>query len=127
MPRIYLDYNASTPIDPVVAAAMQPFLQDHFGNPSSAHRAAAGAKAALDQARSQIAAMLGAQTDETRDHAHGFEMPSLVLPAQAATAIRRASGSTIAPPSAIWARRAARTPAARERLSGSTVLCSIAF
>lgn len=51
MPRIYLDYNASTPIDPVVAAAMQPFLQDHFGNPSSAHWAAAGAKAALDQAR----------------------------------------------------------------------------
>jgi cysteine desulfurase len=38
--RIYLDYNASTPIDPAVAAAMIPFLSDGFGNPSSGHWAA---------------------------------------------------------------------------------------
>ena len=37
---IYLDYNASTPIDPGVTAAMKPFLEDHFGNPSSGHWAA---------------------------------------------------------------------------------------
>lgn len=54
MPRIYLDYNASTPIDPVVAEAMRPFLQDHFGNPSSGHWAASGAKAALEKARGQV-------------------------------------------------------------------------
>jgi selenocysteine lyase/cysteine desulfurase len=37
MPPIYLDYNASTPIDPAVAAAMRPFLDEAFGNPSSGH------------------------------------------------------------------------------------------
>jgi len=37
MRRIYLDYNASTPIDPAIAAAMRPFLDEHFGNPSSGH------------------------------------------------------------------------------------------
>ncbi|WP_246792606.1 hypothetical protein [Rhizobium leguminosarum] len=37
MTSIYLDYNASTPIDPVVAAAMRPFLDEAFGNPSSGH------------------------------------------------------------------------------------------
>jgi cysteine desulfurase len=79
MPRIYLDYNASTPIDPAVAAAMQPFLQDHFGNPSSAHWAAAGAKAALDQARSQVAALLGAQTDEIVFTSGGSEANNLAL------------------------------------------------
>ena len=42
--RIYLDYNASTPIDPAVAAAMQPFLEDHYGNPSSGHWAATDGK-----------------------------------------------------------------------------------
>jgi cysteine desulfurase len=50
MRPIYLDYNASTPIDPAVAAAMQPFLADHYGNPSSGHWAAAPAKAALEAA-----------------------------------------------------------------------------
>ena len=43
MQLIYLDCNASTPIDPAVAAAMRPFLQDHFGNPSSGHWGSAGA------------------------------------------------------------------------------------
>jgi cysteine desulfurase len=62
--RIYLDYNASTPIDPVVAAAMKPFLEDHYGNPSSGHWAAATAKAALETARGQVAALLGCHNDE---------------------------------------------------------------
>jgi hypothetical protein len=44
--RIYLDYNASTPIDPAVAAAMRPFLEDHYGNPSSGHWTATTAKEA---------------------------------------------------------------------------------
>ena len=61
MRRIYLDYNASTPIDPEVAAAMRPFLEDHFGNPSSGHWAATGAKAAIERARGQVAALLGSR------------------------------------------------------------------
>ena len=59
MPPIYLDYNASTPIDPAVAAAMRPFLDEAFGNPSSGHWANMPAKAALEQARGQVAALLG--------------------------------------------------------------------
>jgi cysteine desulfurase len=58
MRRIYLDYNASTPIDPAVAAAMRPFLEDQYGNPSSGHWAAGGAKAALETARGQVATLL---------------------------------------------------------------------
>ena len=47
MRPIYLDYNASTPIDAAVAVAMQPFLETAFGNPSSPHWAGRPAKAAL--------------------------------------------------------------------------------
>jgi cysteine desulfurase len=53
---IYLNYNASTPIDLAVAAAMRPFLDEAFGNPSSGHWASMPAKAALEQARGQVAA-----------------------------------------------------------------------
>src|SRR5215470_5058205 len=48
---IYLDYNASTPLDSAVAAAMRPFLDEAFGNPSSGHWASTPAKAALENAR----------------------------------------------------------------------------
>src|SRR5262249_12278798 len=64
MPPIYLDYNASTPVDPTVMAAMRPFLDKAFGNPSSGHWASIQAKIALEQARGQIAALLGAAPDE---------------------------------------------------------------
>jgi cysteine desulfurase len=64
MRRIYLDYNASTPIDPAVSAAMRPFLEDHYGNPSSGHWASAGAKAALETARGRVAALVGSSSDE---------------------------------------------------------------
>ena len=64
MRRIYLDYNASTPVDPAVAAAMKSFLEDHYGNPSSGHWAATTAKAALETARGHVAALLGCHNDE---------------------------------------------------------------
>jgi cysteine desulfurase len=64
MRPIYLDYNASTPVDPAVAAAMRPFLDEAFGNPSSGHWASMPARVALEQARSQVAALLGAAPDE---------------------------------------------------------------
>ena len=77
--RIYLDYNASTPIDPAVAAVMKPFLVDYFGNPSSDHWAAAPAKAALEQARGQIAALLGCEDDEVVFTGGGSEANNLAL------------------------------------------------
>jgi cysteine desulfurase NifS len=58
MKPIYLDYNATTPIDPEVAAAMQPFLTEHFGNPSSAHWYGQQTKEAVETARQQVAALL---------------------------------------------------------------------
>jgi cysteine desulfurase len=63
-PRIYLDHNASTPIASEAVEAMRPFLTDHFGNPSTSHWAGAPAKAAVERARSQVAALLGGQPDE---------------------------------------------------------------
>ena len=64
MKPIYLDYNASTPIDPAVAAVMRPLLESAYGNPSSGHWAGAPAKAALDRARAQVAALLGCTAEE---------------------------------------------------------------
>ncbi|HEY1378170.1 MAG TPA: cysteine desulfurase family protein [Gemmataceae bacterium] len=64
MVPIYLDYNATTPIDPAVRAAILPFLGEQFGNPSSAHAYGKAAHAAVEQARLQVAELLGAQPDE---------------------------------------------------------------
>ena len=79
MRRIYLDYNASTPIDPSVAAAMRPFLEGHYGNPSSGHWAAAEAKAAIDRARGQVAALLNCQNDEIVFTSGGSEANNLAI------------------------------------------------
>ena len=62
--RIYLDYNASTPTAPEAAAAMQPFLSHHFGNPSSGHWAGQPAREAVETARGQVAALLGCRAEE---------------------------------------------------------------
>ncbi len=64
MKRIYLDYNASSPIAPEVAEAMMPFLTDYYGNPSTTHWAGKPAKAAFERARGQVAALLGCAEDE---------------------------------------------------------------
>jgi cysteine desulfurase len=77
--RIYLDYNASTPIDPAVSAAMKPLLADHYGNPSSGHWASAGAKDAVETARSQIAAAVGCHSDEVVFTSGGSEANNLAL------------------------------------------------
>ncbi len=79
MQPIYLDYNASTPIDPAVAAAMRPFLDDHYGNPSSGHWAATAAKAALETARAQVARLLGCHNDEIVFTSGGSESNNLAL------------------------------------------------
>ena len=64
MAPIYLDYNATTPIDPAVVDAMLPYLRAHHGNPSSSHVYGKAAHQAIDQARSQVAALLGASPEE---------------------------------------------------------------
>ena len=64
MPLIYLDYNATTPIDPAVLDAIMPYLREHFGNPSSTHSYGRKTHEAVDKARGQVAELLRAQADE---------------------------------------------------------------
>jgi len=61
---IYLDYNATTPIDPQVAEAMLPYIYEHFGNPSSSHPLGTEAKQAVEKARAQVARLLGCSSEE---------------------------------------------------------------
>src|ERR1043166_2532465 len=61
---VYLDYNATTPVDPRVAEAMWPYLRELFGNPSSVHAYGVNAKTAVETARAQVAGMLGCHADE---------------------------------------------------------------
>jgi cysteine desulfurase len=79
MRRIYLDYNASTPIDPAVADAMRPFLTEHHGNPSSGHWASTAAKTALERARGQVARLLGCNDDAIVFTSGGSEANNLAL------------------------------------------------
>jgi cysteine desulfurase len=64
MRPIYLDYNATTPVDPGVVDAMLPYLREHFGNPSSTHAYGKTAHDAVAQARGRVAGLLGAGPDE---------------------------------------------------------------
>ena len=61
---VYLDYNATTPVDPLVAKAIEPYLHQHFGNPSSSHIYGRNAHQAVERAREQVAVLIGAQADE---------------------------------------------------------------
>jgi cysteine desulfurase len=79
MAPIYLDYNASTPIDPAVAAAMRALLEGAYGNPSSGHWASVPAKAALENARGKVAALLGCVSDEVVFTSGGSEANNLAL------------------------------------------------
>ena len=63
---IYLDYNATTPVALEVAAAIRPWLEEQFGNPSSSHLYGQRAKQAVAQARSHVAALIGAALHEGR-------------------------------------------------------------
>ncbi|MCF7809216.1 MAG: cysteine desulfurase [Candidatus Marinimicrobia bacterium] len=77
--EIYLDYNATTPIDPKVRSAMLPFLEEEFGNASSSHLLGTLAHAAMDRARSQVAALLRCSSDEIIFTSGGSESNNLAL------------------------------------------------
>jgi len=64
MKPIYLDYNATTPLAPEVADAMKPFLEEYFGNPSSAHWYGVQTRKAVEKARRQVAELINANPDE---------------------------------------------------------------
>ena len=61
---IYLDYNGTTPHHPEVVAAMRPYLESEFGNPSSSHWYGIKPRQAVDASRRQVAALLNCETEE---------------------------------------------------------------
>jgi cysteine desulfurase len=79
MTSIYLDYNATTPIDPAVREAMLPYLGECFGNPSSSHAQGRVCAEAIDRAREQVAEMLGASASEIVFTAGGTESNNLAI------------------------------------------------
>ena len=76
---IYLDFNATTPIDPGVAEAMLPYLYGNFGNPSSSHAFGIEAKIGVDRARREIADMLGCRLEEIVFTSGGSEANNLAI------------------------------------------------
>ena len=78
-PRIYLDYNATTPVRPEVREAMRPFEEEHFGNPSSVHAFGRQTRAAIDDARETLAGILGARAHEIVFTSGGTESDNLAV------------------------------------------------
>ncbi len=76
---IYLDYNATTPIDPAVVEAMLPYLSKHFGNPSSSHSYGFEAHQAVELARSQVAQLVGCASNEIIFTGGGSESDNLAI------------------------------------------------
>ena len=79
MTHLYLDYNATTPIAPLVEEAMGPFLSDHYGNPSSSHEPGRFCQEAVERARGQVASLLGADPSEIVFTSGGTESNNLAL------------------------------------------------
>ncbi|MDQ6644084.1 MAG: cysteine desulfurase [Chloroflexota bacterium] len=90
---IYLDYNATTPVDPVVVEAMLPYLSLYFGNPSSAHSYGHTTHRAIDIARQQVAGLLHCSPGEIIFSAGGSESDNLAIRGIALS--RRGSGNHI--------------------------------
>lgn len=90
--KIYLDYAATTPVDPRVLEAMLPYFSEYFGNPSSVHGPGQVADAALETARRKVAGLLGARSEEILFTSCGTESDNLALRG-AAMGQRRARGA----------------------------------
>jgi len=95
----YLDYAATTPLDPRVSARMLPFFDQAFGNPASVHSWGQQAEAALEQARTQIASGLGCDSEELIFTSGGSESDNLALrgAAFAARQLRAANHILVSP------------------------------
>lgn len=76
---IYLDHNATTPICPPALEAMRPFLEQHYGNPSSVHAVGREARAAVDDARDRLAGLLDVQPHELVFTSSGTESNNLAI------------------------------------------------
>ncbi len=92
MDPIYLDYNATTPVDPAVVEAMLPYLREHYGNPSSSHSLGKKAHEAVEKARQQVAHLLNAKPDEIVFTGGGSEASNLALKGTAFARLRSLFG-----------------------------------
>jgi cysteine desulfurase len=79
MMKIYLDYNASTPVAAEVAAVMREVMERPFGNPSSLHWAGTPARQIVEKARSRVATMLGCRSEEVVFTSGGSESNNFAL------------------------------------------------
>jgi len=79
MRTIYLDYNATTPLAPAVRDCMLPFLEEHYGNPSSGHALGRACHEAVEDARSRVAFLLGADRSEIVFTSGGSEANNLAI------------------------------------------------
>jgi cysteine desulfurase len=79
MKRIYLDYAATTPVRPEVMEAMSPYFTEAFGNPSSIHSYGQEVRAAIDEARAKVAALIGAREEEVVFTGGGTEADNLAI------------------------------------------------
>lgn len=79
MRMIYLDYNATTPVAPSVFEALEPFLKEHYGNPSSHHALGRACREAMEDARGQVATLVGADRDEIVFTSGGTESNNLAM------------------------------------------------
>jgi cysteine desulfurase len=90
---VYLDHNATTPIAAEALGAMRPYLERHFGNPSSGHEYGAPAHEAVERARAQVATLLGCEPESIVFTASGSEADNLAIKGVALA--RRGSGDHV--------------------------------
>lgn len=76
---IYLDYNATCPVDERVLEAMLPYLKDNYGNPSSVHSVGKLARTGLDKAREQVASLVNAHPSQVIFTSGGTEANNMAL------------------------------------------------
>ena len=97
MRKIYFDNNATTPVHPQVRKAIEPFLSDQFGNPSSIHWAGRDVRKGIEDARQEIASFFGSQPLEVVFTSSGTESDNLAIKGivSRVRASRTVSGSTI--------------------------------
>lgn len=107
---VYLDYNATTPLDPAALEAMTPFLREEFGNPSSRHEYGRRARDAIEKARAQVARAAGAKPEEVVFTASGTESNNTFIKGAALMSTRGviATGATEHPCVLCAARATAR-------------------
>jgi cysteine desulfurase len=88
MKNIYLDYNATTPIDPRVLEEMMPYLSENYGNPSSIHSFGRKGKEALDKAREQVSQLISASPKEIVFTSGGSEAANFAIKSTARSLLR---------------------------------------